>query len=347
MPIISNILPIQRALSKTLRDGLNLMRHSISDISVQIVKLENMGISLPQLVSALSLVICGFLAYYVVPLSIYYQNFAAFSLVMNVIFMAMVFGIILLSTLIVPYVERGIMFIIFLIFWRDRNLRSVAVANLKGHKRRNLKTSLMYSVALSFLIMTGCTLAQQKELFMSITKLFAAADLVAMYPTGVSGGLEESQLRSYLLDVQTRTGLVAGFTFISKEYKDAISTRARSSLLGPLGGYPLLPISIYAVEKEYLNVADTDYYYPKEFDNIPIKKLENGKKDAVDALYSDVGLNTSYDSFDDFGILVSEEPYRNISKPGKTRFDTASRDIEVHSETGHPRGHYASGRRRH
>lgn len=315
MPVISNIIPIQRALSKTLRDGLNLLRRSISEVSVKIVKLENMGISLPELVAALSLVGCGFLAYYVVPLSLYYQNFKLFSLVMNVIFLAMVIGIIILSTFIVPYVERGVLYLIFFIFWRDRNLKQVAVSNLKGHKRRNMKTSLMYSIALSFLIMTGCNLAQQKELFSSLTKLLLAADLVAIYPPGVAGGLEEKQLRNYLEQVQNTSDLVDKFTFVSKEYNDAVFLRSRANLLGPLGGYPLLPLLTYAVEENYLETANTEFYYPREFDNIQIKKLKDGQKDAVFALYSKENLNNTYPDFDQYKILVSEEKYKHLPYP--------------------------------
>jgi len=317
MPVLSNILPIKRALSKSLRDGLNLLRRTINDVTVNIVKLENMGISLPQLIAAISLVICGFLAYYVVPLSIYYQNFEAFNFVMNIIFLAMVFGLILLSTFIVPYIEKAVLWITFLIFWKDRNLHSVVSTNLKGHKRRNVKTSLMYSVALSFLIMTGCSLAQQKELFSSITKLLLAADIVAMFPPGLNGGLEEPQLRNYLQEIQSTKGLVEKFTFISKSFNDAVFIRGRTSLLGPLGGFPLLPVFTYGVEQNYLQTIDTEYYYPVEFDkSIDIRALPNGKKDAVDAIYSTKGINNTYHTFDDFNVLVSEEKYRNLHKPG-------------------------------
>lgn len=46
IPIASNILPIMRALSKTLRDSLDLYHRSMNDILVTVIKLEKMGISL-------------------------------------------------------------------------------------------------------------------------------------------------------------------------------------------------------------------------------------------------------------------------------------------------------------
>lgn len=317
MPIIANLVPIQQALSKTLRDGLNLLRRSISEISVKITKLENIGVSLPELVAAICLVVCGFLTYYVVPLSLYYKNFSLFSLVLNVIFMAMVLGIVILSTFAVPYVEKVVSSLIFIFFWRDRNLKQVTFSNLKGHKNRNLKTSLMYSIALSFLIMTGCNLAQQKELFSSVVKLFLASDIVALYPYGMPGGLEEKELRSYLEQIKKTTDLVDKYTFISKEYNDAIYLRSRMTLVGPLGGFPLLRLMTYAVEENYLDTVDTDFYYPRDFDNIQIKKLQNGLKDAVNALYSKENLNNTYKSFDDYGILVSEDQYKSSERPSK------------------------------
>lgn len=46
IPIASNILPIMRALSKTLRDSLDLYHRTVNDIYVNVVKLEKMGVSI-------------------------------------------------------------------------------------------------------------------------------------------------------------------------------------------------------------------------------------------------------------------------------------------------------------
>lgn len=46
IPLASNILPILRALSKTLRDSLDLYHRTINDILVNVIKLEKMGISI-------------------------------------------------------------------------------------------------------------------------------------------------------------------------------------------------------------------------------------------------------------------------------------------------------------
>ena len=46
IPLISNIIPIQRALSKNLRDSLNLYHKTINELTVKIKRLEEIGLSL-------------------------------------------------------------------------------------------------------------------------------------------------------------------------------------------------------------------------------------------------------------------------------------------------------------
>ena len=43
MPLVSNIFPIQRALSRTLRDSLDVYHQSAAEVSVQTIRLENLG----------------------------------------------------------------------------------------------------------------------------------------------------------------------------------------------------------------------------------------------------------------------------------------------------------------
>lgn len=45
IPLISVYLPIQRAMSKTLRDSLDLYHRVVNEISVSVQKLEKLGIS--------------------------------------------------------------------------------------------------------------------------------------------------------------------------------------------------------------------------------------------------------------------------------------------------------------
>ena len=45
IPLISNYLPIRRALSKTLRDSLDMYHRAVNGVVITVMKLEKMGIS--------------------------------------------------------------------------------------------------------------------------------------------------------------------------------------------------------------------------------------------------------------------------------------------------------------
>ena len=48
MPLLSNILPIRKALGTTLRDALDRSRASVNEQEVQVVRLENKGVNISQ-----------------------------------------------------------------------------------------------------------------------------------------------------------------------------------------------------------------------------------------------------------------------------------------------------------
>lgn len=75
MPLVSNILPIKRALSRTLKDSLDLYHRVNDQLSVNIKRLENMGLSLGQSLIALTLIVIGILTYYVAPMAFLNNDF--------------------------------------------------------------------------------------------------------------------------------------------------------------------------------------------------------------------------------------------------------------------------------
>lgn len=99
MPIISNILPIKKALSKALRDSLDLFHRVVNDILVTVVKLEMMGISTNQTICSIILISMGFISYYVIPMNIIFQNIRGAIIVINIIFITMVIGVTVLMNL--------------------------------------------------------------------------------------------------------------------------------------------------------------------------------------------------------------------------------------------------------
>lgn len=104
LPLISNILPIQRALSKNLRESLDMYHRSVNELTVSIKRLEEMGFSLNQTIIAVMLVLLGGITYYVGPLSWIYGNYSLFFFVINFILIMMIMGLAFISILLLPYI---------------------------------------------------------------------------------------------------------------------------------------------------------------------------------------------------------------------------------------------------
>jgi len=157
LPLVANVLPIKRALSKNLRESLDLYHRSANELQVTIKRLEEMGFSFNQTIVAVLLVLLGGITYYLAPMAWVYQNFTLFFFVINFILIMMILGLALISILLLPYVQLMFLNIFLFIVRGDRRLYRVVCKNLESHEGRNTKTAMMFTIALSFLIFAGST----------------------------------------------------------------------------------------------------------------------------------------------------------------------------------------------
>jgi hypothetical protein len=99
------------------------------------------------------LVIIGFITYYCVPLTFYYGKTQWFLFIFDILLLLIIFGMTFMSVLLFEYFEKGLL---ALVMWtcarKDRRLQSLVSKNLDGHRKRNSKTSIMFTLAISFLI---------------------------------------------------------------------------------------------------------------------------------------------------------------------------------------------------
>ena len=186
IPLISNYVPIQRAMSKTLRDSLDLYHRVVATMTIQIQKLEKLGISLSQTIIALMLIVMGLICYYFAPQAFLNEDPKLFLAIINMTLMLLILGLTLILSLIEVPLENLILKAIFLCNKRDRNLKTIVFKNMDAHRRRNEKTTIMYSIALAFLIFTGTGFNLQTESIASILASTIAADIKVMIPLELS-----------------------------------------------------------------------------------------------------------------------------------------------------------------
>ncbi len=198
MPLISNILPIIRALSKTLRDSLDLFHREINVFRVNVMKLEKLGVSLYQTLNACIMIIMGFSSYYLAPKAFIMQDLPLFLAIMNMILIIFLLGFTVFLNLFESFLEKSVLKIILLVFFLDKKLEPIILKNIKGHHSRNLKTALMFSVTLSFLIFAGTGFKLQETVINDSLRVFIGSDMTAEIAANAKMGLDESAIRLFL-----------------------------------------------------------------------------------------------------------------------------------------------------
>ena len=150
------------------------------EIGVKIKKLEEIGMDTNQLIVAVLLISIGFSSYYVVPYGFIHDDLTLVSTVMNMILVLIMLGLSMICVLVFPFLEQ-------LILWsslntccrRDKKLIKVIESNMDGHRKRNSKTSIMFTLAISFLIFASSSFELLSTLIEKGALSFLGADLQA------------------------------------------------------------------------------------------------------------------------------------------------------------------------
>ena len=118
----------------------------------------------------MTLIIVGFTSYYLVPLSLFKNKLTLFFLLMDLILVMVILGLTFISMLIFEYLERFLLWIGMNTCCRcDRVLHHIVSKNMDSHRRRNSNTSIMFTLAIGFLIFSASSFMLLSTL---ITKTF-------------------------------------------------------------------------------------------------------------------------------------------------------------------------------
>lgn len=281
IPLLSNYFPIRRALAKTLRDSLDLYHRATGEISVQVMRLEQLGISFSQFITAVTLIVTGMIAYYLAPYAFVYNNMQMFLAIINMVLILMILGFVLLLNLLQPRFESLLVGCLVWLFRKDAHLRCVVDKNMEGHRRRNAKTALMYSIALAFLIFSGTGFNLQNETITDFMMQSMGADIKVRAPDQ-NVYLDEKGLREYLeIHKKLFPDDIKDYTFVT--YANELYPNMVKIKISPLCYFPARNIKIYGVEKNFLQSVYTSYYQPTEFDSsVDFPKIDSSNDDGGD-----------------------------------------------------------------
>lgn len=130
-----------------------LIRSKTTAVLVTIERSQAARVPPQLLASGLLLTMFGFSVYYFLPLALVYQNITLLFNIFLALLMGMLFGLVLLSLNVQPLVELLLSKLIFgVLRFEQKCMSRLVLKNLMAHRLRNRKTSIMYSLALGFVI---------------------------------------------------------------------------------------------------------------------------------------------------------------------------------------------------
>ena len=287
IPLVSSYLPIKKCLDDNLRETLTIFNKKIGDLVVSMIKLENLGVSPTTLIAAITLIVIGLLTYYVAPLSFLLLNTSLFLFIMIGILITMLMGLIILTQLLVPYLQKLILKIITFLSFKDRNLHLIVIKNLEGHKRRDQQVSIMFMVALGFVIFAGCTLNLVVDFVETIAKSLIGGDF-SIYITNKNGNnitFDEIAINNYLQSMkQNYPDLIQNYGYVSWSSNELLNEEniILNSRISPLSGYPVFRRRVFGIDKNFIDSTYTSLYTVSQYD----KKLNRSytKDDKVDII---------------------------------------------------------------
>lgn len=93
MPLITNLMTVNRALSKKIRDSLDIFHSAANDSIVTVRKLTDFGVSLFQVGLGIILVSMGLMTYYLAPAAFLFNHLEIFFFILNIILIGMILGL--------------------------------------------------------------------------------------------------------------------------------------------------------------------------------------------------------------------------------------------------------------
>jgi NADH:ubiquinone oxidoreductase subunit 3 (subunit A) len=293
MPLLAILLPIKQALGKNLRTSLDLNHRSNNEKSVTVQKLEDLGLSPNQTLVGIMLVVLGFITYYCVPLTFYYQKTEWFLFIFDTLLVMIIIGLTFMSVLIFEFVEKGLLWLLInTCCRRDKRLKDVISKNLDGHRKRNSKTSIMFTLAISFLIFASSSFTLLSGLIQGeVITLFGSDLYIDQIQVNRGIFLDEADLTEFIVDINARyPGSIADYSFVSTPIStltELLMNDDYKTSFSDLTGYNLINIAISAVPDNYLSTIDMNYYYPNDFQKNIAHNKTDGQINAVDMIYSD------------------------------------------------------------
>lgn len=271
IPLVAAIAPMLNVLSQQLPDSLDVDRSRVEAIEVTIER-NNGDVSWTVVGLGCALAAFGFLIYYLFPLALVNFNLTLLFYIFFAILLGLLFGLILLAVNFERIAEAAVSHAFFW-WWESAAVFQLIGKNLTAHRRRNRKTTLMFSMSIGFIIFI--TVAFQLQITSNIFGLKQRMGGEVQ----VDGDFPYEVLRYYeyaLMTSEELQGIDFKWTYTTDELqRHGIIANATFETLGRYRSAVMQPLSL---PPGFFDVVDTEF--------LAINKQRESPWEMAEHLYS-------------------------------------------------------------
>jgi len=248
-----------------------------------------MGLDLWQTFLALFMILAGFVTYYLVPYAFTFRDFQLFLAILLAVLLGMLVGLCILSLAVQPYGER---FMVWAMLWGPhKKLRPIVRKNLSGHRSRNRKTAIMFTICIAFIVFAGVMFSLQAVTISDNVKVFFGADLLVTAPD-LTEALREDEMSAFLDNEIARrksgeNSVVVDYAFVT--FPMAMMELVSNVDVANLPEFPEFSTRLFGLQENYASVVYNEFFVPSEADSSASVPSVNGKDDIIRLMWTDAG----------------------------------------------------------
>mmetsp|Transcript_2095 Transcript_2095/g.2664 ORF Transcript_2095/g.2664 Transcript_2095/m.2664 type:complete len:236 (-) Transcript_2095:810-1517(-) len=185
-----------------------------------------------------------------------------------------------------------------------------------SHKKRNAKTSMLFTIALAYLVFGGSSLLLMGNMIVGFLKNFLGSDIFVSSVLSTND-LPEADLRVLLNKEMTGSRKkIENYAFIGTAlhmflrdiYPKRLSTRLSSG-----GSFPNAYVRLYPIDRTFIDSSLIEFYQPKLGQPGVSFEKTRGKEDFIKSLYSNDGTVDFGGNSDKYKV-ASKNFTSNVSK---------------------------------
>ena len=173
-----SIMHIRHILTHPLSETIKPVKRTFDVVKIRVIHIATFGISVEMLLIAIMLIYYGVVSYYWIPFSVLDNNVDLQIVLLNSIFIFMIFGAIILISILQSKLETAILWVFFRFNKKMRSMKLAIVKNVKAKEYKNIKVTIIISLIFAFVLFFTAGIAIEIQIVESFINRALGANLV-------------------------------------------------------------------------------------------------------------------------------------------------------------------------